>query len=158
MIDNTLLGYRMEHIFSFPATLQNPPEVIGPVPEGIRVNAYITGGNVWGPKVQGKVHPVGGDWLTLRTDGVGIVDVRGTLETNDQALIYMHYTGVLDFGEAGYENFLHQELPPTIPVRVAPRFHTAHPNYQWLNRLLCVGIGELNLGAFSVKYDVYGIM
>ena len=155
--DNTLLSYRMEHIFSFTATLQNPPEVIGLVPEGIRVNAYVTGGNVWGPKVQGKVHPVGGDWLTIRTDGVGMVDVRITLETHDQALIYMYYNGVLDYGESGYDKVLRQELPPTIPVRIAPRFHTAHPSYQWLNRLQCVGIGQLNSQQLEVRYDVYAV-
>ena len=158
MTEDALLSYSMEHIFSFTATLQNPPEIIGPVPEGIRVNAYITGGDVWGPKVQGKVRPVGADWLTVRTDGVGIVDVRLTLETHDGALIYANYTGVLDFGETGYEKFLSLELPPSIPIRVAPRFHTAHPSYQWLNRLQCIGIGQLNFEPFEVRYDVYAVM
>jgi len=158
MTEASFLSYHMEYIFSFTATLQNPPEVIGPVAEGIRVNAYITGGDVWGPKVQGKVRPVGADWLTVRTDGVGIVDVRVTLETHDEALIYADYTGVMDLGETGYEKFLSLELPPIIPIRVAPRLHTAHPSYQWLNRLQCIGIGQLNLESFEVRYDVYAIM
>ena len=32
--------YKLEHIFSYTGLLVNPPEVIGPVPEGIRVNFY----------------------------------------------------------------------------------------------------------------------
>lgn len=38
--------YQLEHIFSFGAKLENPPEVIGPVSEGIRVNFYCQGGEV----------------------------------------------------------------------------------------------------------------
>ena len=36
---------------------------------------------------------MGGDWLTLRSDGVGILDVRATLEADDGALIYTSYSG-----------------------------------------------------------------
>ncbi len=64
---------------SYVVTLENPPEVIGPVPEGIRANFYVTGGEISGPRLQGTVRPVGGDWLTVRTDGMGILDVRATL-------------------------------------------------------------------------------
>src|SRR4030095_11806782 len=90
--------YELEHIFSFDATLQSPPEVIGPVSEGIRTNFYCLGGEVKGPKLQGKTRAVGGDWLTLRTDGIGILDVRTTLETHDGALIAIGYAGVVDLG------------------------------------------------------------
>jgi hypothetical protein len=36
-----MFEYRLEQIFSYVATLKNPPEVIGPVPGGIRVNLYV---------------------------------------------------------------------------------------------------------------------
>ena len=65
--------------FPIPVTL-NPPEVIGPVPEGIRVNLYITGGEVTGRKVRGKLRPVGGDWLTIRRDGVAILTCTSQLK------------------------------------------------------------------------------
>ena len=32
-----MLDYKLEHIFSYAVTLK-PPEVIGPVPGGVRVN------------------------------------------------------------------------------------------------------------------------
>ena len=86
--------YDLEHIFSYNVTL-HPPEVIGPVPEGARANFYVSDGEATGPKVHGKIHPVGGDWLVVRTDGVAILDVRATIETRDEeALIYVTYTGV----------------------------------------------------------------
>jgi hypothetical protein len=151
-----MLDYRLEHVFSFTATL-NPPEVIGPVAEGIRTNFYITGGTVEGPKVNGKVLPVGGDWLTLRTDGVGILDVRATIETQDGALIYSTYSGVADLGEEGYQKFLQQDLPAVVQLRITPRYSCAHPEYAWLTRCQCVGIGEVNMGTLEVSYDIYAI-
>ena len=151
-----MFDYEMEHIFSYTVTL-DPPEVIGPVPEGIRANLYVTGGEVSGPKAQGKIKPVGGDWLTIRTDGVAILDVRATIETREEALIYLSYTGVGDLGENGYEAFLRGETPNIVPLRVVPRFLTAHPDYLWLNRLQCLGVGQVNLESSEVAYDVYAL-
>jgi hypothetical protein len=134
---------RLEYVFSLNVMLK-PPEVIGPLPEGIRANLYIAGGEIDGPQLHGKIRPVGADWLTLRSDGVGILDIRATIETDDGALIYTAYTGVVDAGEDGYERFLRQDLPPVLQLRTAPRYSTTHPNYRWLNRLQCVGFGEVN--------------
>ena len=150
-----MLDYNLEHIMSYTVTLD--PEVIGPVPEGFRVNLHITGGEVNGPKVYGKLRPVGADWLTVRTDGVGILDVIATIETREEALIYAAYMGVGDLGEDGYERMVRQDLPPTVPLRTVPRVQTAHPDFQWLNRLQCLGIGELDTGRFEVSYDVYAV-
>jgi hypothetical protein len=152
-----MFAYSLEHICSYSAQLQNPPEVIGPVPEGIRVNFYVTSGEVTGPKIRGILRPVGGDWLTLRTDGIGLLDVRATIETHDHALISIAYTGVGDLGEDGYHKFLQGALPPRVPLRVVPRFQTTHPTYQWLNRLQCLNIGEADLERFEVRYDVYAV-
>jgi Protein of unknown function (DUF3237) len=79
------------------------PEVIGPLPEGIRINIYVAGGEISGPKLSGKRRPVGADWLTIRRDGIGVLDVRATMETTEDALIYLSYFGSVDLGETGYE-------------------------------------------------------
>jgi uncharacterized protein DUF3237 len=70
---------KLELIMSYTAKLADP-EVIGATPEGIRVNFYVTGGEVTGPKITGKFRAVGADWLTIRRDGMAILDVRATLE------------------------------------------------------------------------------
>jgi len=151
-----MFSYNLEHIFSYTATL-NPPERIGPVPEGIKANFYVTGGKVEGPKLNGKVLPVGGDWLTIRTDGVGILDVRATIETHDAALIYTAYLGVMDLGKDGYQKVLQQDVPAVIHLQSAPRYYTAHPEYQWLNRIQCVGVGQANMAKLEVSFDIYAI-
>ena len=106
-----MFEYRLEHIMSYTAKL-GEREVIGPGPEGLRVNVPVIGGEVTGPKVFGKVRPLSGDWLTIRRDGVAILDVRGTIETTDGALIYVTYFGTSDRGEDGYEKALQGNCDP----------------------------------------------
>jgi hypothetical protein len=149
--------YQLEHICSYTGRLASPPEVIGPVPEGIRVNFYSAGGEITGPKVRGTLRSVGGDWVTVRKDGVASLDVRSTFETHDGALILVTYQGVVDFGEDGHDMFLRGELPPAVRLRTAPRFVTSHPAYAWLNRLFCLGIGEYRAASNEATYDVYAV-
>ena len=148
------MPHSFQQLCSYTVTLQSP-EVIGPVPEGIRVNFYLTGGNVTGERLRGEVLPAGADWLLIRRDGVGVVDVRATMKTHDGALLYVAYGGLLDLGPDGYERFLRGELPAQIPIRTAPRFQTSHPDYLWLNRLQCIGIGIVEPAKGLVTYDLY---
>jgi hypothetical protein len=150
-----MYDYTLEHICSAKITLKNPAEMIGPTPEGLRVNVYITGGEIIGPRLKGRVLPVGGDWLTIRSDGVGILDIRATIETPDGALIYLSYSGVADTGEAGYTRFIEGNPPTRVPLRGAPRFLTSHPDYLWLNRIQCATVGEIDLNNWVVGYDLY---
>jgi len=149
--------YTVEYLFSYRGTLASPPEVIGELPEGIRVNFYSTGGEITGPKVRGRLKPVGGDWMTVRKDGTALMDVRTTFETDDGALILALYQGIADLGEDGYERFLKGELPAVVKLRMSPRFVTSHSKYSWLNRLHCLGIGEYRAATNDALYDVYAV-
>ena len=151
-------NHKIEHLFSYTASLRMPPEVIGPVAEGIRVNFYVTGGVISGPRCSGKLLPAGGDWLLIRKDGIGVVDVRVTMEMDGGALVYSAYTGLLDPGPNAYEAFLNGTLPPRFPIRTAPRFQTAHPDYLWMNRVQAYSVGEVDLAGASVSYDVYAAL
>ncbi len=154
----TMFEYQLEHIMSYTAKL-GVRERIGHVPaEGFRVNVEVTGGEVTGPRVFGKLSPRGGDWLAVRRDGVVLLDVRATIETNDGALIYMTYTGMSDLGEGGYDQFAGGGRPAQgMPIRISPRFHAAHPDYVWLNRLFCLGIGQSFPERAEVAYDIYAV-
>jgi hypothetical protein len=152
-----MINYTLEHILSYTGALAGRPEIIGPVPEGVRVNFYTTGGEMTAGKVRGKVRPVGGDWMTVRRDGVATLDIRQTFETHDGALILVTCPGVIDLGEDGYDEFLRGELPSAAQIRTSPRFLTSHPEYLWLNRLQCFGVGEYVAAANAASYDVYAI-
>jgi len=152
-----MFDHNLEHICSYNATLRQPLEVIGATPVGLRVNAYISGGEIWGPRLRGRVLPVGADWLTIRPDGVGVLDVRTTIETSDGALVYVEYMGVMDLGPDGYQRMLTGNPPARAAIQVAPRFLTSHPDYLWLNRLQCLNVGMADFATSSVSYDTYAV-
>jgi hypothetical protein len=147
---------QLEYVCSYRARV-SPPEVLGAMPGGIRVNFPIVGGEVSGPRLRGSVHAVGADFFNLRSDGVGILDVRACFHTHDGALIDVAYTGVGDLGEDGHARFLRGELSPRLQLRVAPRMLCAHPDYAWVNRLQCIGVGYIDLSSFDVFYDVHAL-
>lgn len=146
-----------EHLFAYTARLHAPPEVIGPVPEGLRINFYIAGGELHGPRLRGTMLAVGCDYALLRRDGVLELDVRCNFQTDDGALIDVQYRGLGDLGPDGYESFLSGQLPPRLPLHTRPVLRTAHPDYQWLHRPFCVGVGVADLQTFTVAYDVYAL-
>ena len=134
-------GLKSELLFNMTATLEAPQQ-IGATHEGNRSIFYATGGTVDGPKVKGTVLPGGGDWFRMRSDGVGELDVRATFKTDDGALIYTHYRGVMVPGQ-GY-------------FRTTPRFETSAEKYQWLTKIVAVGVGTA--GSRSVSYKIYHIL
>ena len=109
-----------------------PTQHIGPGPHGTRLTFPITGGSFDGDRLRGTVLPGGDDWVIQRADGVLELDLRITLATDDGALIHMTFEGIRDDAAPGSPYF-----------RTLPRFETADARYEFLNRLLAVGTGEL---------------
>lgn len=105
--------------------------------------APVTGGNFAGPRLQGTVHNGGADWIT-QVAGRSSLDVRITLETDDGAMIYMTYKGVVYRSDAG------------LYWRVTPVFNTASEKYDWLNHIVCVGKNKQIPG--KVAYDIFQIL
>lgn len=151
-----MFDYKMEHVCSYRATLA-PPEVFTAPPGDLRVNIYVTGGEVWGPRLQGKIKPIGADWWTLRTDGVAVLDVNAVIEANDGALIDVQYNGIFDLGPDAYNAFLKGEPVTRTRVYAAPLLRTAHPAHQWVNRTQFVNVGEADFAKLEVTYDVYAL-
>jgi hypothetical protein len=130
------------------------PELIGAVPEGVRTTFYIKGGKIEGPEIRGKIRPVGADWFLLRPDGVGQLDVRATVETDDGELIYVSYNGLLDLTVAMAQGSADAEQPAPEPrIFTNPIFRTASEKYSWLNRTFAVAVGAP--GENKVSYSVY---
>jgi Protein of unknown function (DUF3237) len=137
--------------------LQRLPEVVGPTPEGLLVSWYPASGEVMGPRLRARVRDEGTHALTVRTDGVGLIHVDTALETDDGALLNTSYSGSVDLGIDGYQRMLEGKWPRMLRVSVAPRFLSGHAQYQWLNRLQCVGVGELRPAELMYAYDLYGL-
>jgi hypothetical protein len=121
-----------------------PPILIAGAPEGTRVIIHLTGGKFEGPQLKGDVLPGGGDWFLVRPDGVGVVDVRMVLKTNDGEHIYVTYGGRAKIGANG--------IPETI--HIAPTFSTSTTGkYAWLNGLQTIGVGGVVNGAVTYKIN-----
>ena len=105
--------------------------------------APVTGGSFSGARLQGMVHNGGADWIT-QVSGHSSLDVRITLETEDGAIIYMTYKGVVARGDSG------------LYWRVTPVFNTASDEYDWLNHKVFVGKSKQIEG--KVAYDIFEIL
>ena len=109
-------------------------QFVGDGPAGARMIVLVAGGSVSGDRLSGHVVPAGmADWVTVN-GGVASVDVRGTIETEDGALVYVTYGGRIDFSNG----------PGTAPIYVAPTFETSDERYAWLNLVQAVGVGTLD--------------
>jgi len=131
---------------------------IGATPLGWRGIYPVNGGSFEGPKLKGKVMPDGADWVIRRADGVMVIDVRLGLLTDDGAMISMAYTGLLAVAESAQARFRRGESVAyeETYIRTTPRFETADPRYEWLNRLIAVANG--GPPGSSLTYQVFAIL
>src|SRR3954464_16047335 len=90
----TMPELRSEYLFTVYAEI-GAPQRIRDTPLGRRVIWPVTGGNFGGPAMSGTVLPGGGDWLLGRNDGSRQLDVRVTLKTQDETLIYFTHRGII---------------------------------------------------------------
>jgi hypothetical protein len=145
---------KLEPLYDMHADLK-PGTLVGPGPYGTRNIVDVTGGHVEGPRLRGRLLPSGGDWLLIRPDGRGLLDVRATLETEDGAFVYIQYYGILELTDAvqqAVESGGSTEFGDQYFV-TQPRFETGDPRYAWLNSVVAVGEGRMRPGA--VEYRVY---
>src|SRR6185436_13402916 len=110
---------------------------IGKMPIGWRGIYPVDGGRFEGPRLRGRVMPDGADWVIRRADGSTMIDVRLGLMTDDGAAIAMTYTGLICIAEAASDRFKRGEgvAYDETYIRTTPRFETADPRYDWLNRV-----------------------
>ncbi len=132
-------------LFEARVQLHLPPMDIGQTPDGRRVIFLVSGGTFDGPHLRGRVVPNGGaDWVRIRPDGTGILDVRFSLETHDNALIYVHWQGRFWSApdDAAYALDVTKPDDPAgawrYYFRTAPFFETGDPRYAWLNNMVAV--------------------
>jgi hypothetical protein len=132
---------------------------LGATPAGQRRIVPVSGGRFDGERLRGEILPhAGSDLLLTRADGAFQQDVRLPLQTHDGALILMTYRGIRHSSPevalriAGGDN-----VPATdYYLRTAPFFETAAPAYDWLNRIVAVGVGERIVN--GAAYDVFEIL
>jgi hypothetical protein len=144
---------QLEFLFAADVAVDAPLSV-GDVGKGTRRFVPIAGGEVSGSRVRGKVLPGGGDWQTIRDDGVAELEARYTLQTDDGALIFVRNYGL-------------RHGPPEVIAalaagktvdhasyyfRGATFFETSAAAYLWLARQIIVCVGEREPARVRLKF------
>ncbi len=120
------------------------PLALGENAQGKRRFIAITGGQVRGERLSGMVLPGGGDWQTLRTDGVAELHARYFLETDSGERIEVENTGFRHGAAAVMQRLQRGEpvAPDEYYFHTTPRFYTSSPHYAWLTRSIFIGAAE----------------
>jgi hypothetical protein len=130
--------------------------MIGDGPYGSRVVLPVKEGRAKGDRINGSLVGAGGDWLLLGADGWGRIDVRGQLQTDDGASIYISYRGILELTEAAMTAAAGADVETAFGDqywRVTPRMETGDERYRWVNQTMFVGQGRFIPS--GVEYEVY---
>jgi len=124
----------------------------------------VKGGWVEGPRIKGKLVAPAADWLQILPSGVWRLDVRGTMVTDDEQMIFVSYNGIISFPEATGAKLASGSAITHADVNyfvTAPTFRTASEKYSWLNRVQAVGkMVQLSTDPAKtlVRYDIFAVL
>ena len=122
----------------FTATYELEPALsVGLGPNGDRTVGAIKSAKVNGDRIKAMLAGAAAADYMVRSGPIAAIDVRLTLRTDDDALIYMTYGGRIDLSN----------LPNGATAFVAPVFERGDERYAWLNGIQAVGKGQLILSA-----------
>jgi hypothetical protein len=135
-----------------------PLVIVGPTPGGYRRLGIVPGGRFEGERLSGEVLECGTDYQTVRGDGAIALDAHLTLKTDDGELISMTYRGIrhgpvdviqrIDKGE-----FVDAS---SYYFRTNPLFETSATKYDWINRVIAIGVGHRR--AEGPIYSVFEVL
>src|SRR4051795_6454320 len=106
----------------------------GDIGHGVRRIIPITGGEVRGEAINGKVCAFGADFQIIRPNELIELEAKYAVETDDGAVIYVENKGIR-FGPVELLQKLKRGEPvdpKLIYFRTVPRFETGHAKYRWL--------------------------
>lgn len=127
-------------------TLKLPPLELAGTPLGTRAVIEMTDVVYRGERLSGRLAvSTSFDWLLVSDSGVGMIDVRFLLRTDDGALIHVSYRGRSD----------HSQGHGMLPLYSAPLFETGDPRYAWLNTVQAVGKGVVRDDV--IHYEIYEV-
>ncbi|MCW1428325.1 DUF3237 domain-containing protein [Novosphingobium sp. JCM 18896] len=126
-----------------------PPLAVGAGPAGNRSIGELRSAEFAGERLRASLAgAAAADWMAVNGT-IGEIDVRMTLRTHDDALVYVRYGGRLNLADRA--NGLH--------AYVAPVFETGDERYAWLNAVQAVGKGKLIPGpdGTRIEYEFYEV-
>lgn len=120
----------------------------------------LTGGQVEGPRLKGRFLGAGSDWMLTGPDDFIRMDVRVQIETDDGAILCVHY-----FSPAEANEKLKRAMGVCAPTEFADQsirshwvLETGDLRYAWVNQMVFVGQGRLlppGTGLLGFEHRVY---
>ncbi len=118
--------------------------MLGPTPAGTRIIQEIHSAELRGERINASlVGRSSADWLAIDAQGVGLFDIRITMKTDDDAIVYLRYAGRADWSEGLGRG----------PIFVGAEFESGDERYTWLNALHLFGKGGVADG--GVRYEFF---
>jgi len=148
---------RTKYVFTITAEIAEVT-IAGDVGHGVRRVIPITGGEVRGEKVNGKVLPFGADFQIIRPNELIDLEARYAFETDDGAVVCVENRGIR-FGPVDLLQKLKRGEPvdpKLIYFRTVPKFETGHENYRWLMEHIFVATAARH--ADRVVIDVHMVL
>lgn len=146
-----------KYVFTITAQISDVTTA-GDIGHGIRRIIPITGGEVRGEGVNGKVLPFGADFQIIRPNELIELEAKYAFETDDGAVVYVENTGIR-FGPVDLLQKLKRGEavdPKLIYFRTTPRFETGSEKYRWLMQHLFIGSAARH--ADRVVIDVHQVL
>jgi hypothetical protein len=130
---------------------------VGKGPLGHRFAVDLTGGWVKGDRLNGDVVGPGGDWAVVGRDGFNRLDVRTQIRTEDGAVIYAQYPGVLEMNAAAGKAMMSDGATDFDDqyFRTLVTLESGDERYAWVNQSVFVGRGRVWEG--GVEYELYRV-
>jgi hypothetical protein len=130
----------------------------GETGSGVRRIIPITGGEVRGEAVNGKVLAFGADFQIIRPNELIELEARYAFETDDGAVVYVENRGIR-FGPVELLQKLKRGEPVDpnlIYFRTVPRFETGAEKYRWLMQHIFIASAARH--ADRVVVDVHQVL
>jgi Protein of unknown function (DUF3237) len=130
----------------------DPPQEVGP-----RRIVNVPGGWAHGPKLNGRFIQPTADWLIPQPDGSLRIDVRGTIRTDDDEIIFVETNGVIVRSKEVVDRFNNGEVITSKDeyFMTTTRFTTASNKYGWINQFQAIGKLVSRQKNGPLKYDVF---
>jgi hypothetical protein len=146
-----------KYVFTITATIGGVVSA-GDTGHGVRRIVPITGGDVRGEDINGKVCAFGADFQIIRPNELIELEAKYALETDDGAVIYVENKGSR-FGPLELLERLKRGEPVDprlIYFRTVPKFETGSEKYRWLMENLFIGSAARH--ADRVVIDVHQVL
>lgn len=146
---------RLTQVYRLDATLGDPLD-LGDIAQGRRRIVPLTGGTFSGPELNGTLlSGASADWQIVLPDGTALGDIRYTLQTDGDDLLYVQSRSVRH-GSAEVLARLGrgEDVDASEYIfRTSTQIETSSPHLDWLNKGIFVSVGARQPG--GVIYETF---